>query len=123
VVTGRPYTIFGYQGKQVRDQIHSHDVITAIDAFAQNPRPGEVYNLGGGRTNNVSVLEAIDLIERAAGKRLDWRYNDQNRTGDHICYISDLRKLKAHYPDWNITIGLDQMIEEMVTAEFAGARA
>jgi CDP-paratose 2-epimerase len=116
-VTGKPYTIFGYKGKQVRDQIHSHDVIMAFEAFARNPRPGEVYNLGGGRENSASVLECIELIEEIGGYQIDWSYQEQNRLGDHICYISDLRKLKAHYPEWTITRSLRSIIKEMVEAE------
>jgi CDP-paratose 2-epimerase len=110
----RPYTIFGYKGKQVRDQIHSHDVINAFWNFAQNPRPGEVYNLGGGRVNAASVIECIDMIEKASGKRPKITYSDTNRIGDHICYYSDLRKLRAHYPRWDLTYSLDQIVAEMV---------
>lgn len=116
-VTGKPYTIFGYKGKQVRDQIHSHDVVRAFDAFIQAPRQGEVYNLGGGRSNSASVLESIDLIEEISGYRVKWSYSDENRIGDHICYISDLAKLKAHYPSWSITRSLTDIVEEMVEAE------
>ncbi len=118
-VNQKPYTIFGYKGKQVRDNIHSHDVIQAFDAFARNPRPGEVYNLGGGRQNSVSMLEAIQLIEQAADAKIQHTYDDTNRVGDHICYISDLTKLRSHLPDWDITISLEDMIEEMVKAEVA----
>lgn len=110
----RPYTIFGYKGKQVRDQIHSHDVINAFWHFAQNPRPGEVYNLGGGRDNAASVIECIDMIEKASGKRPKVTYSDTNRIGDHICYYSDLRKLRSHYPSWNLSYSLDQIVTEMV---------
>lgn len=116
-VTGKPYTIFGYKGKQVRDQIHSHDVITAFEAFARSPRPGEVYNLGGGRENAASVLECIDMIRELTGYSVQWTYRDEHRKGDHICYISDLRKLKQHYPEWSITRTLPQIIREMVHAE------
>ncbi|HBH54906.1 MAG TPA: NAD-dependent epimerase [Planctomycetaceae bacterium] len=116
-VHGKPYRIFGYQGKQVRDQIHSADVIAAFEAFAQNPRPGEVYNLGGGRGNSASVLEVIDLIQRLGGHRLQHTYVPENRLGDHICYISDLRKLQSHYPDWQITRDLPAILEEMIAAE------
>src|SRR5215475_1776671 len=98
-ISGGPYSVFGYKGKQVRDNIHSHDVVRAIEEFTAAPRPGEVYNMGGGRENSVSMLEAIDKIEQLAGKKLDWTYVDENRKGDHICYISDLRKFKAHYPN------------------------
>ena len=111
-----PYTIFGYRGKQVRDQIHSHDVINAFWNFAQNPRPGEVYNLGGGRENAASVLECLDLIDRIGGKRPQVTYSDTHRVGDHICYYTDLRKFRAHYPDWRLTYSLPQIIEEMIEA-------
>jgi CDP-paratose 2-epimerase len=117
-VQGKPYTIFGYKGKQVRDNIHSLDVIRACEAYAQNPRPGAVYNLGGGRQNSISVLEAIDAIEQATGRRIQHSYDERNRVGDHICYISDLGKLRRDLPGWDISIGLAQLIEEMVAAEF-----
>src|SRR5262249_31492293 len=107
----------GYKGKQVRDNIHSHDVIAAFEAFAKNPRPGEVYNLGGGRANSVSVLEAIARIEELTGQKIKWVYRDQARKGDHICYISDLRKLQEHFPGWGITRSLDAILEEMVAVE------
>jgi len=116
-VTGQTYTVYGYKGKQVRDNIHSYDVIRAMEEFAANPRPGEVYNLGGGRANSVSILEAIDRLERMTGRKLNWVYHDQNRKGDHICYISDLRKLRAHYPNWTITRSLDSTLEEIVDAQ------
>jgi CDP-paratose 2-epimerase len=109
-----PYTIFGYKGKQVRDQIHSHDVISAFWNFAQNPRPGEVYNLGGGRENAASLLECVEMIFEASGKRPELAYSGQNRIGDHICYYSDLTKLRAHFPDWELTYSLPQIVEEMV---------
>jgi CDP-paratose 2-epimerase len=118
-ITGKPYTIFGYKGKQVRDQIHSHDVIRAFEEFAKNPRSGEVYNLGGGRENAASVIECIDLIEKVSGRRINWSYAEQNRIGDHICYISDLRKLQTHYPGWRITRSLSDIVTEMVGAEEA----
>jgi CDP-paratose 2-epimerase len=114
-----PYTVYGYKGKQVRDNIHSHDVVRALEQFAANPRPGEVYNLGGGRENSISVLEAIERIERLTGRKLDWRYVDQARKGDHICYISNLRKFQTHYPKWKITRSLDQILEEMIAAQRA----
>ncbi len=122
-VQGKPYTIFGYKGKQVRDNIHSYDVIQAFEAFARNPRPGEVYNLGGGRGNSVSVIEAIDLIEQASGRKIETRYDERNRIGDHICYISNLTQLRRHFPGWSITIDLKKIIEEMVAAEHDKARA
>jgi len=113
-VSGGTYTVFGYKGKQVRDNIHSHDVVRAIEEFAANPRPGEVYNLGGGRQNSVSMLEAIATVEQITGKKLSWKYVDQNRKGDHICYISDLAKFQSHYPRWSITIGLDEIFRQII---------
>ena len=120
-MTGRQYTIFGYKGKQVRDNLHSYDVIQAFEAFRERGMPGEVYNLGGGRDNSVSVLEAIRLIEQISGRKVKWTYQDQNRVGDHICYISDLRKLKSHFPEWTVTRTLDSIIEEMVKVELQRA--
>jgi CDP-paratose 2-epimerase len=116
-IHGKPYTIFGYKGKQVRDNIHSVDVINLFDAFARNPRPGEVYNLGGGRANSVSMLEAIDMIEQIADKPIRHSYDDRNRVGDHICYISNLQKIKRDFPEWSVTISLPAMIEQMVEVE------
>ena len=116
-VTGQTYTVYGYKGKQVRDNIHSYDVIRAMEEFAANPRPGDVYNLGGGRANSVSILEAIDRLERMTGCKLNWVYHDQNRKGDHICYISNLRKLRAHYPNWTVTRSLYSTLEEIVEAQ------
>lgn len=113
VLRGEKYTIFGYKGKQVRDNIHSVDVCRAIEAFLANPRPGEVYNLGGGRGNSVSVLEAIARIEALTGKRLEWEYSDRHRAGDHICYYTDLSKFRSHYPAWDITRSIDDILEEM----------
>ncbi len=111
------YSVFGYKGKQVRDNIHSSDVVSAMEEFAANPRPGEVYNMGGGRDNSVSMLEAIARIGEMTGRKLHWRYVEQARKGDHICYISDLHKFKSHYPNWKITRGLDSILEEMVRSE------
>lgn len=108
------YTIFGYKGKQVRDQIHSYDVINAFWHFAQDPRPGEVYNLGGGKDNAASLLECVEMIAQASGKRPKLTYSEQNRIGDHICYYSDMRKFKQHYPTWDWTYSLDRIVEEMV---------
>lgn len=122
-ISGKSYTIFGYKGKQVRDNIHSYDVIRCFEEFASNPRPGEVYNLGGGRDNSVSILEAITLIEDLSGHTVKWTYDEQNRHGDHICYISDLRKLKSHYPNWDITRSLRDILEEMVQAELVRQQA
>ncbi|MGG6264986.1 NAD-dependent epimerase/dehydratase family protein [Leptolyngbya sp. AN03gr2] len=116
-LTGSTYKVFGYKGKQVRDNIHSYDVIQAFEAFRRNPKPGEVYNLGGGRDNSVSMMEAFDWIESISGRKVNWVYVDQNRIGDHICYISDLRKLKTDFPEWSITRSLSDIFEEMVAAE------
>lgn len=118
-VRGEPYTIFGYKGKQVRDQIHSIDVIQAFEAFARAPHPGEPYNLGGGRDNSASILESIAMIEALVDRKIAWRYDEGARRGDHICYISDLRKLRGHYPDWSITHSLEDILKEMVAAEKA----
>jgi len=118
-LSGGRYSVYGYKGKQVRDNIHSHDVVRAIEEFAANPRPGEVYNMGGGRGNSISMLEAIARIELLTGRKLDWHYVEEARKGDHICYISNLRKFQTHYPNWKITRGLDTMLEEMVAAQRA----
>ena len=115
-VTQQAFHIYGYLGKQVRDQIHSRDVLAAFDAFIQAPRVGAVYNLGGGRENSVSVLEAIELAEQASGVRLEHDYVDENRAGDHICYITDLAKLRADYPEWDITTSIDEIVEELVVS-------
>jgi CDP-paratose 2-epimerase len=109
-----PYTIFGYKGKQVRDQIHSYDVISAFWHFAQNPRPGEVYNMGGGRENAASLLECVDMIHARTSKRPNLTYNETNRIGDHICYYSDLRKFQSHFPGWRKQYSLEQIVDEMV---------
>ena len=118
-ISGGQYSVFGYKGKQVRDNIHSHDVVRAIEEFAANPRAGEVYNIGGGRANSISILEAIDRIEQMTGHKLDWRYVEEARKGDHICYISNLSRLKSHYPNWNITRGLDIILEEIIVSQRA----
>jgi CDP-paratose 2-epimerase len=117
ILTGGRYTIYGYKGKQVRDNIHSYDVVRAIHEFAANPRPGEVYNIGGGRGNSISMIEAIARIEQLSGRKLHWQYVEEARKGDHICYISNLRKFQAHYVNWKITRGLDSILEEMVAAQ------
>jgi len=116
-LSGGTYTVFGYKGKQVRDNIHSHDVVRAIEEFAANPRPGEVYNLGGGRNNSISMLEAIKRIEQMTGRELVWRYVEEARKGDHICYISNLGKFRSHYPNWRVTRSLDSILEEMIAGE------
>lgn len=112
----REYKIFGYKGKQVRDNIHSEDVAAFIHAFALAPRCGEVYNLGGGKDNACSVLEAFQMVESLTGEAQIYAYVDQNRIGDHICYYSDLRKTRAHYPNWVITKTLEDTIKEIVDA-------
>src|ERR1700738_1261096 len=120
---GSAYSVYGYKGKQVRDNIHSYDVVRAIEEFAANPRPGEVYNLGGGRENSISMLEAIERIEQLAERKLEWRYVDEARKGDHICYISNLAKFKRDYPNWEITRGIDAILEEMVASQRAHSTA
>ena len=109
--------MFGYKGKQVRDNIHSRDVVRAFEEFARHPRPGEVYNIGGGRGNSISILEAIDLVQEISGKRIRWVYKDEARKGDHICYISNFRKFQNHFPDWNISRDLNSILDEMVKTE------
>lgn len=110
---GKKYNIFGYKGKQVRDNIHSYDVTRFIDEFLKAPRIAEVYNLGGGRGNSISILESFKLIESISGKKMVYEYVDKNREGDHICYISDLSRMKAHYPKWDITKNLQTIFEEI----------
>jgi CDP-paratose 2-epimerase len=111
---GREYRVFGYKGKQVRDNIHSEDVARFIHAFCSSPRSGEVYNLGGGKGNSCSILEAFQLAEQLSGKRQVHAYDEQNRIGDHVCYYSDLRKMREHYPEWQITKSLPVIVEEIV---------
>ncbi|MBW8049760.1 MAG: NAD-dependent epimerase/dehydratase family protein [Cytophagales bacterium] len=115
-VSGGVYNIYGYKGKQVRDNIHAYDVARFIDLFICNPKAAEVYNLGGGRGNSCSILEAFRLTENISGKKMKYEYIEKNREGDHICYISDLSKMKAHYPEWDITKSLDDIVEEIVVA-------
>lgn len=110
----KEYTVFGYKGKQVRDNIHSYDVARFIEAFIDTPRIAEVYNLGGGKENTCSILEAFEIAGSFSGKKMKYRYEDKNREGDHICYYSDLRKMKAHYPEWSITKSLEDTIGEIV---------
>ena len=112
----RQYTVFGYKGKQVRDNIHSLDVARFMWEFARNPRSGEVYNLGGGKQNSCSMLEAFEMAESLSGKKMNYVYSEQNRIGDHICYYSDLSKMKTHFPDWDITKSLENIFEEIVDA-------
>lgn len=116
----RVYTIYGYKGKQVRDNIHALDVARFIACFADNPRQGEVYNLGGGRGNSCSILEAFEIVEQITGERMKYRYVDENRNGDHICYISNLRKARDHYPEWDITISLSEILQQIAVAWKSG---
>lgn len=113
---GKEYKVLGYKGKQVRDNIHSHDVASFVEAFIEAPRVGEVYNIGGGRDNSCSIWEAFKITETFSGKQQVYSYVDQNRIGDHICYISDLSKMKEHYPGWDITISLSETIRQIVEA-------
>jgi CDP-paratose 2-epimerase len=112
---GRRYRVYGYKGKQVRDNIHSFDVCTAFLAFYESPRAAAVYNLGGGRENSVSIIEAVARFEELIGKKLDLEYVDQNRVGDHICYISDLRRLRTDFPGWQLTRSLDDILRELAS--------
>jgi CDP-paratose 2-epimerase len=113
---GRTYRIYGYGGKQVRDNIHSFDVVSLIKRYIDAPRAGEVYNLGGGRMNSISILEAFDLAEEVTGRRMVFEYDDGHRAGDHICYISDVRKMMEHYPGWAVTRPLDAIASEIADA-------
>lgn len=114
VVQGLKYTIFGYKGKQVRDNIHSFDVVNAFYQFYQKPRIGEVYNIGGSRFSNISVLEAMEKIKDILGKKIKVVYNPKNRIGDHIWYISDMSKFKKHFPKWNFTYNIEKILEELI---------
>src|SRR5205814_3762293 len=113
VVTGRPYRVYGYRGKQVRDNIHSADLVAAFEHVATDSRPGAVYNIGGGREANCSLLEAIAACERIAGRSLDWTYVDEPRIGDHVWWISDLGAFRADYPTWRLRYDVDGILEEM----------
>lgn len=113
-VTGREYTILGYKGKQVRDQIHCHDVASLFLEYYQAPRPGEVYNIGGGRENSLSILETIELLDNM-GHRLRYTMKPENRVGDHICYITDLAKVRSHYPNWKKEYDLTRILNEIVS--------
>src|SRR6266513_2029210 len=115
-VTGRPYRVFGYKGKQVRDNIHSFDLVEAFAEFIRTPRAGEVYNIGGSRHSNCSMLEAIEMCEEISGKKLTWTYEESNRIGDHIWWISDVRKFQAHYPNWKFRFGMRDILEEIHAA-------
>jgi CDP-paratose 2-epimerase len=112
-VEGTPYQVFGYKGKQVRDNIHAEDLILAFDAVYREPRVGEVYNIGGGPFSNCSMLEAITMCEGIAGRKLDWTYVDENRIGDHIWYVSDIRRFRAHYPDWELRYDVPALLRDI----------
>jgi CDP-paratose 2-epimerase len=112
-VTGKPYTVFGYKGKQVRDNIHSFDLVNAFWHFFEAPRSGEVYNLGGGPQSNCSMLEAIAIVEQLTGRPMQWTYSDTNRAGDHIWWVSDIRRFSTHYPGWVLTYSLERTIGEI----------
>ena len=118
---GLPYRIFGYKGKQVRDNIHSFDVCTAILAFAEAPRQAAVYNLGGGRENSVSMLEAIARFEDLFDRKLTWEYVEEPRRGDHICYISDVSRFRADYPAWELSVSLDELFAQLAGAAVPAA--
>jgi CDP-paratose 2-epimerase len=111
---GRRYTVYGYKGKQVRDNIHSTDVARFVWAFFQAPRVAEVYNIGGGKANSCSILEAFALVEKLSGKPQEYVYSETARSGDHICYYSDLSKMRRHYPNWDLTITLEHCLAEIV---------
>jgi len=115
-MTGHPYRVFGYKGKQVRDNIHSFDLVEGFAEFIKAPRAGEVYNIGGGRHSNCSMLEAIGLCEEISGRKLNWEYEDKNRIGDHIWWISDIRKFQKHYPNWKFRYGLRETLTEIFAA-------
>ena len=112
-MTGNHYTVFGYKGKQVRDNIHCSDLVACFDHFHKNPRVGEVYNMGGSRHSNCSMKEAIELCEEISGKKMNYSYTDDNRIGDHIWWISDVSKFKSHYPDWDFQYGIREILEEI----------
>jgi CDP-paratose 2-epimerase len=112
-IEGHPYRVFGYKGKQVRDNIHSLDVASFIHGFSENPRCAEVYNLGGGRENSCSILEAFERAEALSGVKMKYEYVERAREGDHICYISNLDKMRQHYPEWKLTKPLEAIFEEI----------
>jgi CDP-paratose 2-epimerase len=119
-LTGAPYTVHGYKGKQVRDNVHSYDFASMLWHFFQTPRRGEVYNAGGSRHANCSILEAVDLIEQITGKRAELRFSEASRAGDHVWWISDVRKFRAHYPGWEFRYDLEAILREI--AEGVSAR-
>ena len=118
-ITGDTYTIFGYKGKQVRDNIHSYDLVNAFYNFYQNPRCGEVYNIGGSRHSNCSMLEAIAICENLSDNKLNYTYTDDNRSGDHIWYISDVRKFQSHYPEWHYKYNVQDILKDIYNAQLS----
>ena len=116
-VEGQLYKVFGYKGKQVRDNIHSLDVVCLVHAFIEEPRCGEVYNIGGGPFSNCSMLEAIAIVEGLTGRSMQWTYSESNRIGDHIWWISDIRKMQQHFPDWSLRYDITRIIEEIYEAQ------
>ena len=112
-VSGDRYTVYGYKGKQVRDNIHAYDLVNAFWHFFQSPRCGEVYNIGGGRSSNCSIREAIGICEGLTGRRMDWEYSEQNRIGDHVWYVSDCRRFNSQYPDWHLTYDVESTLSEI----------
>ncbi|WP_420402464.1 NAD-dependent epimerase/dehydratase family protein [Nisaea sp.] len=118
-LSGKAYTVFGYKGKQVRDNIHAHDLVNAFWHFFQAPRPGEVYNIGGGRRANCSMLEAIRMAEQITGKPFNWSYSEENRVGDHIWWIGDISKFEGHFPDWRLEYDMHGIMEQVVEGQRA----
>jgi CDP-paratose 2-epimerase len=121
-ITGAPYVVFGYKGKQVRDNLHASDLVNAFWQFLQNPREGEVYNIGGSRDSNCSMLEAIAATERVTRKSLQWSYSEASRAGDHIWWISDVRKFRSHYPEWRLAYDCDAIVADIADKLLAGQR-
>ena len=115
-LTGTPYTVFGYKGKQVRDNIHSADLVRAFDAFFRSPRSGAVYNMGGGRQSNCSMLEAISLCQEITGRELQWTYRDENRVGDHVWWVSDLTRFQSHFPGWSLQYDVPGILRDIAEA-------
>jgi CDP-paratose 2-epimerase len=115
-VIKRKYQIYGYKGKQVRDNLHAFDLVNAFYHYFQNPRPGEVYNIGGGRFANVSILEAIEICQKLTGEKFNYEYIDTPRVGDHLWWISDVSKFRSHYPDWQPKLGIEETIKQIYEA-------
>jgi CDP-paratose 2-epimerase len=122
-VNKKPYTVIGYKGKQVRGQIHAYDCITAFDAFHKNPKHGEVYNLGGGKANAISILETVEMLEKDFDLKLEYQYQEKPRIGDHIVYYSDISKLKSHFPEWKITKNVKEIMADIIEGKSNGNKA